>query len=99
MPDFLFADEERKLFYQGKFLSYESEDFIQASQDLKRKLTYDYMKVEDRFKLFEIEYTKEHEEVIFESVITARGYLNNLHQQYLDRVKFNNSLITNGLPI
>jgi hypothetical protein len=55
------------------------------------------MKVEDKFKLFEIDYAKEHEEVIFESVITARGYLNNLHQQYLDRVTFNNSLMQNGL--
>jgi hypothetical protein len=99
MPDFLFADEEKKLFYQGKFLSYESEDFIQASQDLKRKLTYDYMRIEDKFKLFEIECTNQHFEIMIESVMTARKYLNELHQQYLDRVKFNNLLITNGLPI
>lgn len=57
------------------------------------------MKIEDKFKLFEVECTNQHFELMIDSVMTARKYLNELHQQYLDIVRFNNALITNGLPI
>lgn len=97
MPDFLFADEERKLFYQGKFISYESKEFKEATDDLRRKYIYDYMKPEDKFKLFEVDYAKEHEDMIIESVNDSRKYLNQLLEQHSYRIKVNLSIIQNGL--
>jgi len=97
MPDFLLVGEEKKLFYSGGFMSIESESYQNACAELRKKYLYDYMKPEERFKLFEVEYSKEHQDMIIESVMGARKYLNQLSEQHSERIKGNLSIIKNGL--
>jgi hypothetical protein len=97
MPDFLLVGEEKKLFYSGGYMSIESESYQNACAELRKRYLYDYMKPEERFKLFEIEYTPEHQDMIIESVVSSRKFLNQLLEQHSDRIKVNVSIIKNGL--
>lgn len=97
MPDFLMADEERKLFYSGKFLTTESQDYKDACIELQRKYKYDYLTDAERFKLFEVEYTKEHKDIITQSVSYARKYLNNKLEERTELLINNINLINKGI--
>lgn len=78
MPDHMLADEERKLFYAGKFMSYESEDYQEAVQELHKKYTYAEIDPVERFKLFPVSLTTEDIEKMQYWVENARTYIDKL---------------------
>lgn len=97
MPDFLLAAEEKKMFYSGGFVSMESPEYHNACTELRKKYIYDYMKPEERFKLFPVDFLKEHEEQIIEAVQNARKYLNTKLEEHKNRIEKNQNLIKLGL--
>lgn len=84
MPDHLFADEERRLFYNGKFLSYESSDFLKASEELRKRYIYTGVEDTERFKLFPVTLEEKDPETIMFWVEKAREYMQKLHKEDLD---------------
>lgn len=95
MPDVLLADEEKKLFYQGKFLTTESQDYQQACEELRKKYNYSHITLEERFKLFEVPYIDEDEKIIIKSVKEARSYLRSLQEEREALISHNKTLIQN----
>lgn len=94
MPDFLLAEEEKKLFYKGRFLTTESPDYLEAVTELRKTYIYDYMAKEERFKVFNMVLTDDDIEKIQYSVNEARKYMDTLESEYLERIKFNRSLFS-----
>jgi len=93
MPDFLLAQEEKNLFYKGKFLTTESPDYLEAVQELRKTFIYDYMAKEERFKVFNVELTNEDIELIKYSVNQARSFMDSLEIDYNIRIKNNQNLL------
>ena len=93
MPDFMLCEEERKLFGSGKFLTTESQDFLQACDELKRKFTYSYLRTEERFKFWHFNANENDFEKIRNSVEQARKYLIALDKTYLDNLEGNAKII------
>ena len=98
MPDFLLCEEEKKMFYNGKFLSTESQEFLSACQDLRKKYTYGYLKLEERFKYWHFECTNQDIDEIKKSVELSRKYLIELENNYYELKEKNICLIFNKNP-
>lgn len=96
MSDVLLADEEKKLFYQGKFLTMESEAYQQACEELRKKYSYSHIPLEERFKLFEVPYTEQDRVTIIKSVEMARSYLQSLQDEREQLISHNKTLIQNA---
>lgn len=93
MPDFLLAQEEKNLFYKGKFLTTESPDYLESVQELRKTFIYDYMAKEERFKVFNVKLNVLDIKEINNSVIQARNYMNSLEEEYQSRIKSNQNLL------
>jgi hypothetical protein len=93
MPDYLFAKEEKKLFYEGNFLTFESTDFMLACKDLKKKYMYDYLQFHERFKIWDVELTDQDVLTIQESVLVARKYMVELYIEHNLRLERNCNLL------
>lgn len=93
MPDFLLAQEERKLFYSGGFLTTESPDYQEAVKELQRKYVYDYMSKEERFKFWDIELLDTDIKQIESSVTKSREYMDSLELDYQTNITKNKTLL------
>lgn len=86
IPEELLQDEERKLFYshRPKFISTEQKEYIEACEELRKKLDFTKMAIHERFKLWEIELTESDIETMKTAVINGRNYMKQLHEEQLD---------------
>jgi hypothetical protein len=89
MPEELFADEERKLFYSGKFLHYEDDRFQEATEDLKLKFMYDGIPEVERFKIWDLELTEKDINLMKDSVNEARRVLQEMEENHEHMIKQN----------
>jgi len=98
MPNELIEDEERKLFYshRPKFISTEQKEYIEACEELRKKLDFTQMAIHERFKLWEIEITDPDIETMQTAVINGRNYLKQLHEEQLDLYARNLELMINA---
>jgi hypothetical protein len=80
MPLHMIMSEQRSLFYRnpGKWLTMEDEDYIKACDELEDAHTYDSIPIINRFKVWDVKYTKDDESKIIEAVKQAREYMNEL---------------------
>lgn len=96
MPEHLIQDEERQLFYKGKFLTTESKDYQDACEELRKKLNFTSMKLHERFKIWDIVLTDEDIETMKNAVENARIHLKNLSECENARLSKNLELINNA---
>lgn len=88
------AEEERSMFYkQRKWISFDDPDYIKACDELRLAHNYDNMSIAARFKIWEIERSRDSDKRIIDAVNQSRGYLNQLLREHEDRLDFNNHLI------
>lgn len=95
MPDFLLADEERKFFYSGKFISTESLDYLEAVTELRKRYVYGDRQDYKRFKLFSVVLTDIDIETMVSAVDNARIYMCELMEAQLAIEAENKDLIQN----
>jgi len=93
MPDTLLADEEMKLFWQGKFTSNDSVEYQEALEELRKKFSYSHIPMECRFKVFDVELFETCILTIQNSVNEARKYLNKLAKDYYDMIEKNKNYL------
>src|SRR5690606_15137622 len=86
MPEHMLADEERKLFYAGHYLTYESTDYLEACQELRKAYIYDHMLIYERFKVWDTDFKKAAKDRIIDSVLEARKFMNELYEAHMDGV-------------
>lgn len=96
MPDVLLGEEEKRLWYSGKFTDSNSPEWIEAQMKLHKKYDYSEMSLSERFKYWELTPTTEDFEKIKTSVIKAREYMQELELERMEHIKrnleqFNNS--------
>lgn len=86
MPEELIQDEERKLFYshRPKFISTEQKEYLEACEELRKKLDFTKMAIHERFKLWEIELTESDIETMKTAVINGRNYMKELYKETQD---------------
>jgi len=95
MPEYMVADEERKMFYfQRKWATMEDPEYTKACEELRAAHNYDKMPLQDRFKIFDVSFTKADEEKIIACVKQAREYLNGLLKSHNERIDYNLSLMS-----
>lgn len=94
MPDYMISEEERSMFYrERKWMSMDSPEYLEACDELRKAHTYDSMPVEDRFKIFPVQYTQDDADRISASVLVARLYLNELLKEHNERIAYNRDLM------
>lgn len=94
LPEHMVMDEERKMFYtQRKWTSFNDTDYLKACEELRAAHNYDNLPVEEKFKVWELQHSKEDDERIKTAVIAARTYLNQLLEEHKDAVESNKKLI------
>lgn len=93
MPEHMLADEERKLFYAGHYLTYESPDYMEACQELRKAYIYDHMPIYERFKVWDTEFKKADKDRITEAVKEARNFMNELYEAHMDGIAINKQLM------
>lgn len=96
MPDELMEDEERKLFYAGKFPSHEDPDFDKAKEELREKYIYDKWPDVERFKIWDVELTDGDAETMVAAVDRAREYLQQLEDENDVLIENNRKYIANA---
>lgn len=86
MPEELIQDEERKLFYshRPKFISTEQKEYLEACEELRKKLDFTKMAIHERFKLWEIELTDSDIETMKTAVINGRNHMKELYKEMQD---------------
>lgn len=90
MPDYMISEEERKMFYTlRKWTTMDDPDFTTACDELRKGFVYDQMPDHHRFKIFDVEFTKEDEEKIIACVNQGRKYLNELLKAHEERISSN----------
>lgn len=99
MPDHLLADEERRLFYSGKYISTESQDYLEAISELHKRYTYSNKPDVERFKIFPVTLTEKDVETIKTWVEKGRTYINKLHHAHLENALKNSDLISGTTKI
>lgn len=90
MPEHMLIDEERKIFYSGKFFTQENEEYIKLCNEMRAKHNYDHMPLWERFKIWDIEFTEEKKDQAIDAVTKARKYMCELwdhHQEHMTRNK------------
>ena len=94
MPDYMIADEERKLFYTArKWISMDDPDYLKACEELRAAHTYDNLPLEERFRFWDLERNAEDDERIIDAVKKARVYLNELAEEHRENVNKNRKII------
>jgi len=92
-PEHMIMDEERKLFYTGRFTTMESPDYLEACEELRKLHVFDHMPLEERFKIWEIERKESDIEKLKEKIIKCRERLNKMEDERLSQIDFNKSLM------
>jgi len=93
-PEHIMIDEEKRLFWQNKYISIESPDYIKDCEELRAKHNYDSLPLEERFKLWEFDVTEDMKEELQEAVKAARNYLKTLQTEYEERIALNKQLMS-----
>lgn len=96
MPEVLLIDEERKLFYANHFVTYEDPEYQKLCEEMRAKHNYDDMKLEERFKVWDVEHSDEEIGKLKTKILKCRKFLNDLYEKEMERIKYNRSLM--GLP-
>lgn len=89
MPEHLLMDEEKKLFYKGNYITYENEDYQAKCEELRAFHNYDNMELWERFKFWDIGFTDADIDIIKTGVQSARKYMNELYDEYLNNIRKN----------
>lgn len=92
LPEDMLSDELQRLFYTGKFLTMESNEYIAACKDAERKYKYDYLLDIERVKIFEFTRDEATIDKIKSGVDNARKFLIELQQLDVERIAKNKSL-------
>lgn len=94
-PEHILVQEEKKLFYSGNYIHTEDSNYINNCNELRKKHIHSHKPLEERFKVWDIEFTDDDFECIKQAVINARVYLQELYDKRQLRLKENLSLMDN----
>jgi hypothetical protein len=97
MPEHLLQDMERKLFYSGRYATFENPDYIAACEKLRAEHNYDGLELWERFKVFDVPFEDKNIQQIKDMVIKCREYLNKLDEERDDWMHRNISLMGGGI--
>lgn len=89
MPEHMLQDEERRIFYSGKFFSTEDKEYERLCNEMRARHNYDNMPRWERFKAWEMLFSKEDKERIIESTEIARKYLCELWKVHSEMISEN----------
>ena len=78
MPEHMLVDEERKLFYANKFISFEDKEYLSLCDELRAFHNYDDKPIYERFKVWDVAHCEYQIETLKARIIKCRGYLNQL---------------------
>lgn len=92
-PEHMIVDEERKLFYKGGFLTMESPDYLEACVELRALHNYDHMPLEQRFKLWDVEYDYEIIDKLIKKIDKCRKKLNQMYEEHEQHISYNKKLM------
>lgn len=94
MPEHMVLEEQRKMFYtQKKWATFEAPEYLNACDELASAHNYDNMPLEHKFKFWDLERSVNDDNSIIASVINARHYLNEKHQQHEQMIINNFNLL------
>lgn len=93
MPEHLLIDEERKIFYQGKFLTQENEEYMQLCDEMRSKHNYDNMPLYERFKTWDVTFGEEEKLQLISAVEMGRKYLCELWENHNKHIEHNKYLM------
>lgn len=96
MPEHLLIQEERSLFYKnpGKYLTTESDDYIQDCDELREAHNYSKMQIWDRFKVYDVPFSLDDIENLKKSITQAREYMSELYKEHHKMIEKNKSFHT-----
>lgn len=97
MPEHLLIGEERKLFYQHNFVTYEDEEYQKLCLELRQKHNYDHLPIEEKFKIWEMDRNEDEIEALKKTIGACRKYLVKVHDQHLEMI--NNNLRLMGKDV
>lgn len=97
MPEHLLVDEERKMFFRHSFVTMEDAEFLKLCVELRAFHNYDNRPLENRFKVWDVEHSDAEIEKLKAKIIKCREFLNQLLQEYNDRL-VNNRRLMGGSP-
>lgn len=92
-PEHLLCDEERKLFYTGRFVTYENPDYIKACEELRASHNYSAMQLWERFKVWDLARKDEDIKALTDKIEICRKHLNKLQTERDKQLHQNVSLM------
>lgn len=93
MPESLLIDEERKLFYANHFVTYEDQEYLRLCEELRAKHNYDDLRLEHRFKVWDVNHSDEEIERSKKQIKKARAYMNKLYDEHIQMIEKNQKLM------
>lgn len=93
MPEHLLIGEEKKLFYQHNFVTYEDEEYQNLCLELRAKHNYDQMPIEEKFKIWELDGNEDTIEVLKDKIQVCRKFMCKLYDEYLEQIEINKRLM------
>lgn len=94
MPESLLVDEEKKIFYQNHFISYEDKEYQAMCEEMRAKHNYDKMELWERFKVWNVSHSEEMIEKLKGRIKKCRHYLNELWTEHQDHLLENRALMS-----
>ena len=81
------------MFYKnpGKYLTFESPEYLSDCEELRNAHNYDNMEIWDRFKVWDIEHDYRYINELKSSIQRAREYMNELYKNHIEMIKKNKS--------
>lgn len=99
MPEHLLIGEERKLFYQHNFVTYEDEEYQNLCLELRAKHNYDHMPLEEKFKVWEVDRDEDKIEALVKKIEVCRKYLCKIYDAHLEMIENNQRLMGNVVKL
>lgn len=93
MPEHMLVQEEKRLFYSNYFLSMEDEKYLELCDELRKKHTYDHMRLHERFRVWDVSHCEEKIRELKEKITLCRRHLNNLFEDRQGELRKNLQLM------
>ena len=95
LPKFLLDKELNNLLYskEHNFNGPLDPLYFQACDELRERNSYGHLDLSERFKLWDVEYSEEKIEIIKDSVLKARSYMNDLLVEHKEHIEKNKKLM------
>lgn len=92
-PEHILLKEERSIFYNGNYISFDNEDYVNACNAMRLKHKHDNKELWERFKVTDIGYNPSDVATLITSIGSARNYLNELSIKHTQNIINNMTLM------